>query len=372
MNQFLHYTNISKYASIFIFSCTLLAQDQNDLKQSLIQASADLRQIAFSPQSTGYQKNRNSALSNKPLNLEALQNLLEDSSLTGVQRRLAEIWQAKTTRPQAFNTVAPYGKAVAIDSTQALILSGRQVPNQDRRINIARFSLELLHPDLVAATETHPEIYQMALEMGKDIRKKASLILSSGGRDFQSLSTEYADRMASMLDLAEGRRSKMATIRNIIAAAQPPIFGSTYPPSPRLNPEFLLAWEELTMQSTDQQLKCKLVYLICEIDPIATMPCLGMVLQQILAAWKEDIQTNSLLTLYANVLDHFRDHPSRTAAIVLSEAIAYGQSGKNPITLPVGSRLESPQWQAVLRSLDNDPGNRDHAARLRQARQPPK
>ena len=372
MNFVPFHFKILRTLPLWLLPLGLFAQPSNDLEKALIQASEALRQVTVSPQSDAYEKVRESVMANmggNPAGLEALQS---STGLTPAQRRLAAIWNGQANHSERFETVAPYAKAVPFDATQMLILAGRQVSNQRRRINIARFRLELLHPDMVNATKTYPEIYQAALDLGADILNKADALLKNQERNTANLEKEYARRMEALFDLAEGNPEKLAVIRQIVAAAQPPIFGATYPPPPRLNPDYLLAWEALTMQTPDLELKCHLVRLICGIDPISTMPCLGMVLQQVVTGWKAGLKSKTLEDLYTIVLDHFRDYPSQTGAIVISNAIAYAQSGENPVELPLGTRLSSPHWQMVLRSLTRFPDGKAHIERLQNAVQTPK
>ena len=357
---------------LLIFGLAVWGQAPNVIDQTLSKAVTSLREATVAAKTDTYATLRNSIPATYKSELAEIGASQFPTSTSPVQARLAKIWLARLDHPDRFKAITPYGQATSLDPTQALALAGRQAPDPRRRVNIARFSLGTLHPDIIAATKAHPEIYQAVLELGEDIRQKAAALLREGGRNTLNLGQEYENRLKAIYGLAGDSPEMLMTIRDIVSAAQPPIFGATYPPPPALNPDYLLAWEELAMQTDDLELKRKLVRLVCGIDPNATIPCLGLILEQVLAGWKRGNHALALQDLYTVVLDHFRKHPSLTAAIVLSEAIAFGQSEPNPVVLPLGKRLDSPQWQAVLRSLAHEPGGRTHRDRLQLARQKPK
>jgi len=371
MNHSFNITKIITMLPFCLLSPALFGQESQGLKQALIQASSELRQVIVASKADTYRQTRASATGNRSMTAADLSKLQADPTLNILQKRLGQIWLERNTHPKRFETVSPYAKAANLDPTQVLILAGRQAPDQRRRINLPRFSLALLHPDLVAATQAHPDIYQAALEMGEDIRQRAEALVKEKGRDNQGLAQEYEKRMQALFDLAEDNPEMTKTIRDIVSAAQPPSYGATYPVPPRLNPDYLLAWEELTMQTPDLELKLKLVQLICEIDPISTMPCLGLVLEQTAAGWKAGNQSVTLNDMATIILNHFRDFPSQSAAIALSNAIAFAQSGPNPVRIPLGTQLDSPHWQMVLRSLGSFPDGKPHVERLQNAKQPP-
>ena len=275
------------------------------------------------------------------------------------KRRMSEIALLRRTNAELFGAVRPYCTPITSFISRSM---------SPRRIVIPRaFGLEVLDPDYRSVADRCPVEYAVLKDVFDRYWRKAA---ECGSRDcLANEEHELRARIEKMPEASQVPRPDWAML--LVAAGHRN--STAVEPAPRLDPRYLLAWEEALLDpEVSWEMRRWLLDVVLSFQDPASTPTLGETLR---AALRAELGADRLddrpirAIAYLLETEFLYERRSTEAARELSGTIQHVDREKQKEHLRrIGSAVEEvPEWRDLLDQMETDPEMAPHARRLREA-----
>jgi hypothetical protein len=273
-----------------------------------------------------------------------LRRLASSKDVDPFEARLTMILVRRIEHPEQFEKVARYLIPDSEDPLRRLIPKGtRSVVAASRGPKgvpeLRTIDLELMHPDVRRTVKKYPRIHQQFTAAVQQLLTDA---VQKAQGDFQArraLETVLQNRVARIMKKNDIPRRAARVLMGTT--------GLLTLDRPKLDPEYLLAWEEIMVRPAAWEMRRKYVKIVMSFSELASTPSLGHIV-------REAVEHNRMDMLYAVLDPLMQREPNEAVLRELSGAIRHAD-GKSKALLQrnIGGRVSALKpWETFLSGLE--------------------
>ena len=216
-----------------------------------------------------------------------------------------------------------------------------------------------MHPIVRSAVAKYPKAYALGKEACNEVLEQVKTANRNVYIDPDRLTRELDDNLDRI------RRDARTSDRDTLGLSYVISACGGYTAPPKLDPDFLIAWEEGMVRPIPWVIKSSLVTILIEFDNPSSIPSLGELLRQAVGILKVEPENYDPVEFACqDALRALFKFTNKEAARELSEIVRITPIEKRRVLLRIGGNLDQPAWQKVLNELEGDPSMREHRERL--------
>jgi hypothetical protein len=273
--------------------------------------------------------------------LPVLLELTKSPDLSRFERRLGLILAERIRHPEKFDKVAPYLTPSASEDPWARFDADHVARWQPA---MKPLSLDVIHPDDREGWKPHWVKYETVLDKYDKLLAKLTFPSSKEG-----------------VKLFNGRKEELGDITRAILADKKIVYGDKHFLQPRLDPSYLLAWEEGMVRPVPWYARQFIIRYIHQLGSPASMPSLGEVYRQAVTQMDNSKGDQTSIRFSGALWPLRGKHSARDALLMFADTLgaATDRGVLDRISADFGRVIQDPdpktqQYRDALQALGKD------------------